>query len=103
MARLPRFGTAVSAVALATLVAGCAGPLARTSSAAKASNPTMAYGMRAQMALSSGDFASAIDFAEKSSDPKIEDLFDFMYASPVPNTPGREEALALARQTQGGR
>ena len=66
MARLPRFGTAVSAVALATLVAGCAGPLARTSSAAKASNPTMAYGMRAQMALSSGDFASAIDFAEKA-------------------------------------
>ena len=45
----------------------------------------------------------AIDFAEKSPDPKIEDLFDFMYASPVPNTPGREEALAIARQAQGGR
>ena len=46
---------------------------------------------------------AAIDFAEKSPDPKLEDLFDFMYASPVPNTPGREEALAIARQAQGGR
>ena len=36
-------------------------------------------------------------------DPKIEDLFDFMYASPVPNTPGREEAIAIAQQMSGGR
>lgn len=46
---------------------------------------------------------AAIDFAEKSPDPKIEDLFDYMYASPVPNTPGREEAAAIAQQLQGGR
>ena len=45
----------------------------------------------------------AIDFAEKSPNPKIEDLFDYMYASPVPNTPGREEAAAIAQQAQGGR
>jgi pyruvate dehydrogenase E1 component alpha subunit len=45
----------------------------------------------------------AIDFAEKSPDPKIEDLFDFMYATPVPNTPGREEAAAIAQQMSGGR
>ncbi|MBK9944519.1 MAG: pyruvate dehydrogenase (acetyl-transferring) E1 component subunit alpha [Kouleothrix sp.] len=45
----------------------------------------------------------AIDFAEKSPNPKIEDLFDFMYATPVPNTPGRAEAAAIARQIQGGR
>lgn len=45
----------------------------------------------------------AIDFAEKSPDPKIEDLFDYMYATPVPNTPGRQEALAIAQQAQGGR
>src|SRR5262249_18624914 len=38
----------------------------------------------------------AIDFADKSPDPKIEDLFDSMYASAVPNTPGRAEALAIA-------
>lgn len=46
---------------------------------------------------------AAIDFAEKSPDPKIEDLFDYMYATPVPNTPGREEAAAIAQQLQGGR
>ena len=45
----------------------------------------------------------AIDFAERSPDPKIEDLFDFMYATAVPNTPGREEAAAIAQQAQGGR
>jgi len=45
----------------------------------------------------------AIDFADKSPDPKIEDLFDYMYATSVPNTPGREEALAIARQVRGGR
>jgi len=41
--------------------------------------------------------AEAIAFAEQSPDPPIEDLFDFMYATPVPNTPGREEAQAIAR------
>jgi pyruvate dehydrogenase E1 component alpha subunit len=46
---------------------------------------------------------AAIDFADKSPDPKIEDLFDYMYATPVPNTPGREEALEIARNAQGGR
>lgn len=46
---------------------------------------------------------AAIDFAEKSPDPKIEDLFDFMYASSVPNTPGRDEAAVIARNMQGGR
>jgi pyruvate dehydrogenase E1 component alpha subunit len=46
---------------------------------------------------------AAIDFAEKSPDPKIEDLFDYMYASPVPTTPGRAEALAIAQQTGGAR
>jgi pyruvate dehydrogenase E1 component alpha subunit len=44
----------------------------------------------------------AIDFADKSPDPKIEDLFDFMYASAVPNTPGRDEALAIV-QARGER
>jgi pyruvate dehydrogenase E1 component alpha subunit len=46
---------------------------------------------------------AAIDFADKSPDPKAEDLFDFMYASPVPNTPGRDDALAIVRNIQGGR
>jgi pyruvate dehydrogenase E1 component alpha subunit len=45
----------------------------------------------------------AIDFADKSADPKFEELFDFMYATPVPNTPGRDQALEIARNVQGGR
>jgi pyruvate dehydrogenase E1 component alpha subunit len=44
----------------------------------------------------------AIGFADKSPDPKIEDLFTYMYATPVPNTPGQDEARALAQQLQGG-
>jgi pyruvate dehydrogenase E1 component alpha subunit len=49
------------------------------------------------------EVAEAIEFAEKSPDPKIENLFDFMYASEVPNTPGRADAAAIAAQLQGGR
>jgi len=45
----------------------------------------------------------AIDFAEHSPNPKIEDLFDYMYATPVPNTPGRAEAAIIAQNAQGGR
>jgi pyruvate dehydrogenase E1 component alpha subunit len=48
------------------------------------------------------EIQAAIDFADKSPDPKIEDLFDYMYATPVPNTPGREEALAIAQEAGGG-
>ncbi len=46
---------------------------------------------------------AAIAFADQSPDPPIADLFDFMYASPAPNTPGRAEAHAIAQQAQGGR
>ena len=61
-----RFGTAVSALALATTIAGCASPSFRSASSVKAANPNLAYGIRAQMALQSGDFTSAIDLAEKA-------------------------------------
>ena len=40
----------------------------------------------------------AIDFADRSPDPSIEDLFTYMYATPAPNTPGPEEARGLAAQ-----
>jgi pyruvate dehydrogenase E1 component alpha subunit len=33
----------------------------------------------------------AIDFADKSPAPKMEDIYKFMYATPVPNVPGFEE------------
>lgn len=42
----------------------------------------------------------AIDFANNSPDPKVEDLFTFMYATEVPNTPGASEALAAAEIAQ---
>jgi D-alanyl-D-alanine carboxypeptidase len=61
-----RFGTAVSALALTTMLAGCAAPSFRSASSVKSAKANMAYGLRAQMALESGDFASAIDLAEKA-------------------------------------
>lgn len=45
----------------------------------------------------------AIDFAEQSPAPRFETLFDYIYASPVPNTPGRVEAARLAQQLTGGK
>jgi pyruvate dehydrogenase E1 component alpha subunit len=38
----------------------------------------------------------AIAFAEAGPDPQLEDLFTYMYATAVPNTPGGEDARALA-------
>jgi pyruvate dehydrogenase E1 component alpha subunit len=40
----------------------------------------------------------AIDFADAGPDPKLDDLFEYMYATPVANLPGAEEARALAEQ-----
>lgn len=44
----------------------------------------------------------AIDFATDSADPKVEDLFTFMYATPVANTPGISEAIAAAQIAERG-
>jgi pyruvate dehydrogenase E1 component alpha subunit len=43
----------------------------------------------------------AIDFANRSPDPKPEEIFDYMYATPVPHTPGPEEALRAYRSNRG--
>ncbi|MCX7790002.1 MAG: pyruvate dehydrogenase (acetyl-transferring) E1 component subunit alpha [Chloroflexaceae bacterium] len=43
----------------------------------------------------------AIDFANASPDPRFEDLYENMYATPVPNTPGREDALQAVRINRG--
>ncbi len=45
--------------------------------------------------------ASAIDFANSSPDPQIEDLFTYMYATEVANMPGAAEALEAARIARG--
>jgi pyruvate dehydrogenase E1 component alpha subunit len=47
------------------------------------------------------EVAAAIDFANSSADPKIEDLFTYMYATPVDNMPGPEDALLAARIARG--
>jgi pyruvate dehydrogenase E1 component alpha subunit len=43
----------------------------------------------------------AIDFANASPDPKVEDLFTYMYASEVPNTPGPEDAVRAVKINRG--
>ena len=63
-----RFGTALSVIAVATLVGGCAGPMERAgrSSLGKANFENIALGSRAQAALDRQDYASAIDLAERA-------------------------------------
>ena len=68
-----RFGSAVSALALAGILAGCAGPSAQSASAVKGAKANLAYGLRAQMALESGDVASAVDLAEKAAQSSPKD------------------------------
>ncbi|MEI7770793.1 MAG: pyruvate dehydrogenase (acetyl-transferring) E1 component subunit alpha [Chloroflexales bacterium] len=43
----------------------------------------------------------AIDFANGSPDPKFEDMYTFMYATPVPNTPGPQDAIRAAKISRG--
>lgn len=43
----------------------------------------------------------AIDFANASPDPRFEDLYENMYATPVPNIPGREDALQAVQINHG--
>jgi pyruvate dehydrogenase E1 component alpha subunit len=45
----------------------------------------------------------AIDFADKSPDPKLEDMFQYMYATPVANVPGRDDAIHLTKEMLGER
>lgn len=43
----------------------------------------------------------AIDFANNSPDPHFEDLFENMYATPVANTPGVNDAIREVRINRG--
>jgi pyruvate dehydrogenase E1 component alpha subunit len=47
------------------------------------------------------EIQAAIDFANNSPDPQFADLYDFMYASPVPNTPATQEAIEAVRINRG--
>ena len=68
-----RFGSAVSAIAMAGMIAGCAAPMSRSASVSKAT-ANMAYGLRAQMALSAGDYATAVDLAERAAEASPQDV-----------------------------
>ena len=67
-----RLGSAVSAIALAGILAGCAAPMSRSATAAKG-KANLAYGIRAQMALSSGDYVSAVSLAEQAVEASPRD------------------------------
>jgi D-alanyl-D-alanine carboxypeptidase len=67
-----RLGSAVSAVALASMIAGCAAPMSRSASVSKG-KAQMAYALRAQMALGSGDYASAVTLAEQAAEATPQD------------------------------
>ena len=64
-----RFGTAVSALALTTMLAGCAAPSFKSASHVNSAKSNMAYGLRAQMALESGDFTTATEARSTAAIP----------------------------------
>ena len=72
MMKTLRLGSAVSAVALASMIAGCAAPMSRSASVSKGKAPA-AYALRAQMALGSGDYVSAVTLAEQAAEATPQD------------------------------
>jgi Flp pilus assembly protein TadD len=67
MSKLPRFGSALSALALVGVLAGCASPMGRPGAhATKLDNSNIGLAMRAQLALAGGDFQNAVDLAERA-------------------------------------
>lgn len=67
MSKSLRYGSALSALALAGVISSCAAPHSATRSASSVANPAnVGLATRAQMAMGAGDFASAVDFAERA-------------------------------------
>ena len=67
MSRLPRFGSALSALALASVIGGCAGPMSRQAAhASKIDKSDIGLATRAHAALTSGDYANAVALAERA-------------------------------------
>jgi len=61
-----RFGSAVSAVVLATMIAGCAAPQEKTGFGGKVADADVGLATRALMALNAKNVPQAIDFAERA-------------------------------------
>jgi Flp pilus assembly protein TadD len=67
MMRPSRFGSAISTIAMAAVLSGCAiGHESRQSLSAKADLSKVGLAMRAQTALSTGDYANAVSLAEQA-------------------------------------
>jgi D-alanyl-D-alanine carboxypeptidase len=68
MSKPLRFAPTMSAIALASVIAGCAAPQSsvRTSQGAKDGTPQIGMAMRAMGALEANDFASAVLFGEQA-------------------------------------
>jgi len=66
MSKPIRFGSAISLVALATVMAGCASPQHHAASASSQPSGEVGLASRALVALASGDSATAITYAEQA-------------------------------------
>jgi len=68
MATSLRFGSALSVIALATMVGGCSGLTNKSGRATVASDTQVGLAMRAQFALSAKDYVSAVNYAEQAAE-----------------------------------
>ncbi|HWI76102.1 MAG TPA: tetratricopeptide repeat protein, partial [Sphingomicrobium sp.] len=67
MSRPKRFGSAISTLAIAAMLTGCAvGQEGRQAFASKAGTSKLGLALQAQASLSSGQLASAVDLAEQA-------------------------------------
>ena len=126
MTNLLRASTAVSSLAIAGLIAGCASPLSRGSErqglAASAKGTTVGTATRAHLALASGDYAAAVTWSEQAveNNPReaaLRGLLGTAYLAAgrfasaeaayndaltlAPNQPGVAMKLVLAEIAQG--
>jgi D-alanyl-D-alanine carboxypeptidase len=68
MATSLRFGSALSVIALATMVGGCSSLTAKSGRASVASDTQIGLAMRAQFALSAKDYVNAVNYAEQAAE-----------------------------------
>ena len=68
MATSLRFGSALSVIALATMVGGCSGLTSKSGRANVASDTQVGLAMRAQFALSAKDYVNAVNYAEQAAE-----------------------------------
>jgi D-alanyl-D-alanine carboxypeptidase len=73
MSKPIRFGSAVSCIALATIMAGCAAPQQHASSASGQASGEVGLATRAIAEISANNFIAGIDFAERAVDKTPND------------------------------